>query len=52
VFRPMPADRYTRRLKSPIGLQRQAVLPFDNGTEEFMRHLADTLSGQQHRVSL
>jgi hypothetical protein len=51
----MPADRYTRRLKSPIGLQRQAALPFapfDHGTEEFMRHLADTLSGQQKRVSL
>jgi hypothetical protein len=48
----MPADRYTRRLKSPIGLQRQVAVPFDNGTEEFMLYLADTLSGLQHRVSL
>jgi hypothetical protein len=51
----MPADRYTRRLKSPIGLQRQVAVPFapiDHGTEEFMHHFSDTLSGQQHRVSL
>jgi hypothetical protein len=51
----MPADRYTRRLKSPIGLQRQAVLPFapfDHGTEEFMRNFADILNGQLQSESL